>query len=93
MSRFGCPMNIITNNDETFKSKRLVSSCNQYNITLGHSTTYYLQGNGLAESLNKGLVRIIKKVLQENKLSWHLKLKFSLWADRICTKRYIGVSL
>jgi hypothetical protein len=34
---------------------------------LGHSTAYYPQGNGLAESSNKTLVNIIKKTLQENK--------------------------
>lgn len=90
MSRFSCPMKIIIDNDKAFKSKRLVIFYNNYNITFGHSTTYYPQGNVLAKSSNKSLVRIIKKILQENKNSWHLKLKFSLWADRICTKR--GVS-
>jgi hypothetical protein len=38
------------------------------------------------------LVKIIKKLLQENKKSWHLKLINALWADRICIKRSIGTS-
>jgi hypothetical protein len=59
---------------------------------LGHSTAYYPQGNGLAESSNKTLVNIIKKTLQENKKSWHNKLVFALWADRLTTKRSIGMS-
>eukprot|EP00253_Pinus_taeda_P033742 PITA_33742 len=63
-----------------------------YHISLGHSTAYYPQGNGLAESSNKSIVRIIKKLLQENKKAWHLKLKYALWAHRICTKRSIGTS-
>ena len=64
MSRFGFPMKIITNNAQAFKSKKLISFCHQYHITLGHSTAYYPQGNGdLAESSNKSIVRIIKKVL------------------------------
>jgi hypothetical protein len=46
----------------------------------------------LAESSNKTLVNIIKKTLQENKKSWHDKLVFSLWADRLTTKRSIGMS-
>eukprot|EP00253_Pinus_taeda_P026646 PITA_26646 len=50
------------------------------------------KGNGLAESSNKSLVRIIKKLLQENKKAWHLKLKYALWADQIFTKRSIGTS-
>jgi hypothetical protein len=38
------------------------------------------------------LVNIIKKTLQENKKSWHDKLVFALWADRMTTKRSIGMS-
>jgi hypothetical protein len=60
---------------------------------LGHSTTYYPQGNGLAESSNKMLVNIIIKTLQENKKSCHNKLVFVLWDDRLTTKRSIGMSL
>ena len=39
------------------------------------------------------MVRIIKKLLEDNKRAWHTKLKYSLWADRITTKRAIGMSL
>jgi len=92
LSRFGCPIKIITDNAQAFKSKRMINFCHQYHISLGHSTAYYPQGNGLAESSNKSLVRIIKKLLQDNKKAWHLKLKYALWADRICTKRSIGTS-
>ena len=52
---------------------------------------YYPQGNGLAESSNKSLVRIIKKLLEDNKKAWHTKLKYALWAGRIRTKRAIGM--
>eukprot|EP00253_Pinus_taeda_P018517 PITA_18517 len=61
-------------------------------ITLGHSTTYYPQGNGLAESSNKSLINIIKKMLEENKKNWHKRLINALWADRLSTKRSIGMS-
>jgi hypothetical protein len=66
--------------------------CSDYNITLGHSTSYYPRGNGLAEFSNKILVRIIKKLLQENKKAWHKKLIHAVWADRISTKRSISTS-
>ena len=46
----------------------------------------------LAESSNKILVRIIKKLLEDNKRSWHTKLKYVLWDDRISTKRATGMS-
>ena len=76
-----------------FKSKKMIDFCHKYHISLNHSTSYYPQGNGLAESSNKILVRIIRKLLEDNKKSWHTKLKYALWADRISTKRSIGMSM
>ena len=66
--------------------------CNDYNIILSHSTTYYPQGNGLAKSSNKSLVKTIKKLLQDNKNAWHSKLVYALWENRVSTKKSIGTS-
>lgn len=63
-----------------------------YNITPGHSTSYYPQGNGSVESSNKSLITIIKNILQENKNTWHTKLTFALWVDCVSTKRALGMS-
>jgi len=90
LSRFGCPRRIITDNDASFKYKKLVEFCTNYGITLSHSKTYYPQGNGFSESSNKSLIRIIKKLLQENKKSWHNKLIFAHWADIVSTNKSIG---
>jgi len=61
-------------------------------IKLVHSTSYYPQGNGLAESSNKSLIRIIKKMSEDNKKNWVSKLKYALWADRVTIKKSIGNS-
>ena len=66
--------------------------CYKYHITLGHSTSYYPQGNGLVESSNKIMVNIIKKLLDQNQKSWHSKLVHALWADRLTTKKSINMS-
>jgi len=92
LSRFGCAEKIITNNAPAFKSKKMISFCHKFHITLRHSTAYYPQGNGLAESSNKSLINIIKKVLEESKKNWHKKLVNALWADKLSTKRSIGMS-
>ena len=92
LSRFGYPRKIITDNAAAFRSKKMVDFYHRYQITLGHSTAYYPQGNGLAESSNKSLVAIIKKLLEENKKSWHSKLVHALWSDRLTTKNSIGMS-
>jgi transposase InsO family protein len=90
--RFGCPRKIVTDNAASFKAESLVKFCEQFRIKLIHSTPYYPRGNGLAESSNKILTRIIKRLLEDNKRDWNLKLKFTLWADRVTTKRSIGIS-
>jgi transposase InsO family protein len=72
---------LITDNAQAFKSASMIEFCEKYNITLAHSTPYYPQGNELAESSNKSLIRIIKKLLAENKRGWNSKLKYALWAD------------
>eukprot|EP00253_Pinus_taeda_P028886 PITA_28886 len=92
LSRFGCPNKLITNNAVACKSKRMVEFCHKYHIILGHSTTYHPQGNGLAESSNKSLVNIIKKLVEMNKKSWHKRLVNVLWADRVSQKKSIGTS-
>jgi transposase InsO family protein len=90
LSRFGCPLKIITDNAATFKSKRMQNFCQDYNITLEHSTKYYSQGNRLAKSLNKSLTRITKRILQDNKKAWHKKLIYTLWEYRVTTKKSIS---
>ena len=66
--------------------------CESMGIQLVHSTSYYPQGNGLAESSNKSLVRIIRKLLETNQKSWVSKIKFALWADTVIDKISIGTS-
>ena len=92
LSRFGYPRKIVTDNAQAFKSMAMVSFFQKYNIVLGHSMTYYPQGNGLAESSNKSLISIIKKVLRKNKKSWHVHLKYTLWENQIGMKKSIDTS-
>ena len=82
----------MADNEPNFKSGALVNICELMGIQLVHSTSYYPQGNGMAESSNKILVNIIRKLLETNQKGWDSKLKFSLWADRVTDKRSIGTS-
>ena len=66
--------------------------CDRYNINLGHSTAYYPQGNGLAESSNKSLISTIKNILEANKKNWHKQLINALWVDHVSSKKSIGMS-
>jgi transposase InsO family protein len=92
ITRFGFPNKIVTDNAAAFRSEPLAKFCEQFKIKLIHSTRYYPQGKGLAESSNKSLIRIIKRMLEDNKNAWHSRLKFTLWANQVTTKRSISVS-
>ena len=83
---------IESNNALAFKAGALVKMCESMGIQLVHSTSYYPQGNGLAESSNKSLVKIIRKLLETNQNSCASKLKFALWDDRVTKKISIGTS-
>ena len=37
-------------------------------------------------------MRIIKKLLEDNKRAWNKKLRYALWAYKVSTKRAIGMS-
>jgi len=88
ITKFECLSRVVADNIAAFKATPLVSLCEHYGIQLTHSTTYYPHGNCLTESSNKCLVRIITKLLEENKKSWDSKLKFSLWTDMVVSYLY-----
>jgi hypothetical protein len=55
-------------------------------IKLKYFASYYRKGNGLAESTNKNLIKIIKRTVFENHKDWHNSLFNALWADRVTPK-------
>ena len=66
MTRFRVPISLVFDNATYFSSIELTAFANERGIKLDYSANYYPQGNGLAESTNKNLVRIIKKTMIEN---------------------------
>ena len=93
MTRFGVPISLVFYNATYFSSIRLTAFSHEKGIKLHYSMNYYPQGNRLAESTNKNLIRIVKKTVTENHRSWHLALPNSLWDDRVTPKNSLGVSL
>jgi hypothetical protein len=55
-------------------------------IKLKYSTSYYPQGNGLAESTNTNLIKIIKRTVSNNHKNWHNAMYNALWDDRVTPK-------
>jgi len=67
--RFGVLVKLITDNAMCFRSGEFVDFCNKYGIDLSHTSPYHPQGNGQAESSNKSLMKIIKRIMDKNKKS------------------------
>lgn len=61
ISKFGIPTSLVFQNAMYFSSLKLYEFALEYGIVLKHYTNYYSQGNGLAESTRKNIIRIIKK--------------------------------
>ena len=66
MTRFGVPISLVFDNATYFSSIRLTKFAHERGIKLHYSANYFPQGNGLAESINKNLIRILKKTVIEN---------------------------
>ena len=92
MTRFGVPISLVFDNAKYFSSIKLTAFAHDKGIKLHYSANYYPQGNGLAESSNKNLIRILKKTVIENQRSWHSALPNALWDERVTPKSAIGVS-
>ena len=57
-----------------------------YAVVHKKSTPYYPQANGSAESTNKTLQNILRKIVNENRTDWDTKLHNALWAYRTSFK-------
>nr|GEZ67460.1 reverse transcriptase domain-containing protein [Tanacetum cinerariifolium] len=62
----------------------------KYGVTHRLATTYHPQTSGQVEVSNRGLKRILKRTVGENRASWSDKLDDALWAFRIAFKTPIG---
>jgi hypothetical protein len=86
LSIFGFPDKFITDNVFLFIGSNFMEFCGEYGIIMGQSLNYHPQGNGLSESKKKTHVQILKKTIDKNQSSWHLKLTNVLWESRMTLK-------
>jgi hypothetical protein len=92
ITRFGIPECLVFYNASYFSSLDMNVFSLEKGIKLKYSASYYPQGNGLAESTNKNLIKIIKRTVSENHKNWHNALYNALWADRVTPKSSVGNS-
>eukprot|EP00253_Pinus_taeda_P022666 PITA_22666 len=90
--RFGLPSALMFDNASYFSGNSMTEFALKRGFKLKYSTTYYPQGNGLVKSMNKNLIKIIKRTIDQNHKNWHKSLMYALWVDRITKKSSIGTS-
>jgi transposase InsO family protein len=66
ITRFGIPDCLVFDNASYFFSLEMSNFDLEKGIKLKFSMSYYPQGNGLAESTNKNLIKIIKRIVAQN---------------------------
>lgn len=90
--RFGVPHKIVADNGTCCRSKEFADFSKSYGITLSYSSPYHPQGNGQAKYSNKNLLKIIKRMLGNNKRAWNSKLNLAVCVDRVTIKKSTGFS-
>ncbi|XP_034213026.1 uncharacterized protein K02A2.6-like [Prunus dulcis] len=92
IQRFGIPESITTDRGSSFICGEMLDMAEAFKFKLLQSTRYYAQANGHAESSNKVIINIIKKMLEKNSKQWHEKLLETLWAYRTSKREATGMT-
>ncbi|KAI5327194.1 hypothetical protein L3X38_026590 [Prunus dulcis] len=92
IQRFGIPESITTDRGSSFISRDMLNMAEAFKFKLLQSTPYYAQANGQAESSNKVIINIIRKMLEKNPKQWHEKLSETLWAYRTSKREATGMT-
>lgn len=77
---FGISLTVTADQEKVFTGEQVKEFAKTYAFEIIHSTPYYTQANGQAESSNKVLKTIIEKMITENPRVWHEVLSEALWA-------------
>ena len=80
ITRFGCPLELISDQGSHFLNETIRTLTETYFITHKKSTTYYPQGNGQAESTNKVIGSMLAKLVNDQRSDWDEHLATVLWA-------------
>jgi hypothetical protein len=92
ITHFSIPECLVFDNASYFSSLEMSDFALEKGMKLKYFASYYPQGNGLAESTNKNLIKIIKRMISENHKNWHNALLNAIWADRVTPKTIVGNS-
>jgi transposase InsO family protein len=78
--RFGIPQTITTDQGTMFTSREFDDFATSMGIKILNSSPYYAQANGQAEAANRGVVKLVKRKIEEQPRRWDTILNEALWA-------------
>ena len=84
--------NLVSDQGTHFLNEVIHILTHRHMIIHKKSIVYYPQANGQAESTNKILQQILKKVVEEHRTDWDQKLHSALWAFRTAYKLTTGLT-
>nr|GEV74077.1 reverse transcriptase domain-containing protein [Tanacetum cinerariifolium] len=85
-ARFRIPRAIISDRGTHFCNDKFAKVMPKYGVTHRLATAYHPQTSGQVEVSNRGLKRILERMVGENRASWSEKLDDALWAFRSAYK-------
>ena len=89
-SRFGCPLEIHTDQGKNFMSNLFSNLCGLLQIAKTRTTSYHPQGNGQVERVNRTLLQMIRCLRDKNIRNWDLYLPQLSGAIRATRNRSTG---
>ena len=86
ITRFGCPITLISDQGSHFINKTIKALTDQFKIDHRCSTNYHPQSNGAIEAFNKTLAKGLTKICNTDNDDWDEKIPAVLWAYRTTYK-------
>ena len=92
VSRYGCPMSILSDQGKEFDSALFKDCCNLMDSWKVRTSPFHPRCNGLTERLNQTIERMLAAFVADNQLDWDEKLPFVMMAYRSAVQESMGVT-
>ena len=80
--RFGCPYSIHTDRGTNFESQLFANLLKKLEIDKTRTTAFHPQSNSVIERMNRTLLNMLAKCIDEDQTNWSVKLPYVLMAYR-----------
>jgi transposase InsO family protein len=89
-SRFGCPLEIVTDQGTNFTSQLFTELCRLLGIVKKRTTPYHPSANGQVERMNRTILQMIRCTIERSQNNWEDRLQLLMGAMRCTMNRSTG---